>query len=138
MMRSPQARRAHQPFVDVQEPGKGKALLHVLADGRSTGHYRLSERLLDKVRISFGHCKNSHTNEMRVGCRLYFKMGDHLCLPQVPEVWQGSSASDRDDGKWWEAVDTVALDLSHNKIRFIPAEINELSKTLETLNLWCA
>lgn len=48
-MRSAQTRRAQQSFIDVREPGKGKALLHVLADGRSTGHYRLSERQLDKV-----------------------------------------------------------------------------------------
>ena len=48
-MRAPQSRRTPLPFVDVQEPGKGKALLHVLADGRSTGHYRLNKRQLDKV-----------------------------------------------------------------------------------------
>ena len=50
-MRPVRARRAHQPSVDVQEPGKGKALLHVLADGRSTGRYKLSKRQLDEVFI---------------------------------------------------------------------------------------
>ena len=48
-MRPVRARRAHQPSVDVQEPGEGKALLHVLADGRSTGRYKLSKRQLDEV-----------------------------------------------------------------------------------------
>lgn len=53
-MRPPASRRTPLPFVDVQEPGKGRALLHVLADGRSTGHYRLKERQLDEVE-SVGH-----------------------------------------------------------------------------------
>ena len=51
-------------------------------------------------------------------------------------MWQGTSASDDGDGKWWEAVDTVALDLSHNRIRLLPVEITILSETLETLNIW--
>ena len=48
-MRTSKASRTQQPFVAVQEPGKGKALLHVLADGRNTGHYKLSERKLTEV-----------------------------------------------------------------------------------------
>ncbi|CAL5221783.1 g4045 [Coccomyxa viridis] len=100
-MRPAHARRAQQRSVDVQVPGKGKALLHILADGRSTGRYKLSKRQLD----------------------------------EVPEVWQGTSASDGHDGKWWEAVDTVALDLSSNNIRSLPVEITNLSESLETLNI---
>ena len=48
-MRASTTSRRQQPFVDVREPGKGKALLHVLADGRTTGHYKLSERKLTEV-----------------------------------------------------------------------------------------
>ncbi len=48
-MRPAHARRAQQRSVDVQVPGKGKALLHILADGRSTGRYKLSKRQLDEV-----------------------------------------------------------------------------------------
>ena len=55
---------------------------------------------------------------------------------QVPEVWQGTSASNGDDGKWWEAVDTVSLDLSNNNIRLLPVEVANLPDTLETLNIW--
>ena len=134
-MRAPQARRTHQPFVDVQEPGKGKALLHVLADGRCTGQYKLSKRRLEEVRSNSGHSMKIHyTGYMNYTSRWATTWGH----AQVPEVWQPNSASDADDGKWWEAVDTVALDLSHNSIRSIPAEISELSETLETLNIWCA
>lgn len=35
--------------MDVLEAGKGKALLHVLADGRASGHYKLSKRQLEEV-----------------------------------------------------------------------------------------
>ena len=35
--------------MGVLEPGKGKALLHVLADGRASGHYKLSKRQLEEV-----------------------------------------------------------------------------------------
>lgn len=52
-------------------------------------------------------------------------------------MWQASDAQARDEGKWWEAADTVALDLSHNDIRSIPAEITDISETLEILNIWC-
>ena len=52
-MKASKARRTQQPFVDVREPGKGKALLHVLADGRSTGHYKLNDRELTEVYQKF-------------------------------------------------------------------------------------
>jgi len=56
---------------------------------------------------------------------------------QVPEVWQGAAASDQGDGRWWETVDTMALDLSYNNIRSIPEQIINLSETLVTLNIRC-
>lgn len=57
---------------------------------------------------------------------------------QVPEVWQATAASEKCPGRWWEAVDTVALDVSCNSVQSVPAEISELSETLQTLNLRCA
>ena len=48
-MKVSQTRRAREALVDVLEPGKGKALLHVLADGRASGHYKLSKRQLEEV-----------------------------------------------------------------------------------------
>ena len=49
-MKASQTRRAREALVDVLEPGKGKALLHVLADGRASGHYKLSRRQLEEVK----------------------------------------------------------------------------------------
>ena len=63
------------------------------------------------------------------------KASDGRKHPQVPEVWQGAAASDRDEGKWWESVDTMALDVSHNNIQTMPADIASLSETLELLNI---
>ncbi len=48
-MKDSQTHRALKASVDVLEPGKGKALLHVLADGRASGHYKLSRRELEQV-----------------------------------------------------------------------------------------
>ena len=48
-MKASQTRRAPGALVGVLEPGKGKALLHVLADGRASGHYKLSKRQLEEV-----------------------------------------------------------------------------------------
>ena len=56
----------------------------------------------------------------------------------MPEVWQATVASDKVPWRWWEAVETVALDVSYNSIQSVPAEISELSNTLMTLNLRCA
>ena len=66
---------------------------------------------------------------------LRFKASDGQTHPQVPEVWQGAAESDQDEGKWWEAVDTVALDVSRNNIQTMPADIASLSETLELLNI---
>ena len=48
-MKASQTRRVREALVDVLEPGKGKALLHVLADGQVSGHYKLSKRQLEEV-----------------------------------------------------------------------------------------
>ena len=135
-MGPPRARRAQQPSVDVQEPGKGKALLHVLADGRSTGRYKLSKRQLDEVQTLFKLVVLPGSRQ-RHGFRKYtVRWRTFWPHAQVPEVWQGTHASDGDNCKWWEAVDTFALDLSHNSIRSLPVEITNLSESLETLNIW--
>ena len=137
-MRPSHVRRAQQPSLDVQEPGKGKALLHVLADGRSTGRYKLSKRQLDEVQRSDQARKDTWL-KTDAWVSMYTVRWRTLCYnAQVPEVWQGTSASGGHDGKWWEVVETVALDLSCNNIRSLPVEITNLSESLETLNLWYA
>lgn len=40
-------------FVMVKEPGKSKSLQQLLADGRSTGHFKLQGRRLQAVRILY-------------------------------------------------------------------------------------
>ena len=91
-MRASKASRTEQPFVDVREPGKGKALLHVLADGRNTGHYKLSERKLTEVGLSGGF-PLTLKHAMLKAPTLYIKML-HIFMTFGAHAGAGSMASD--------------------------------------------
>ena len=92
IMRVSKASRTQQAFVDVREPGKGKALLHVLADGRNTGHYKLSRRKLTEVgRNRASPLPLKHA--MLKGHILYIKML-HVFMTFGAHAGAGSMASD--------------------------------------------
>jgi len=136
-------------FVMVKEPEKSKSVQQVLADGRSTGHFKLQGRRLQAVRtfkyLESGSPLLSVPNFPSGELEVYRKKTRHqdgeqnrpMKVPvgmQMPEVWDESSFKNNSNA-WWDAVGPISLDLLNNQIKHIPEGLAELAETLQNLDL---
>ena len=79
-------KRNDVPDMMVKERGRGKSLQQVLADGRSTGHFKLQGRCLQEAR----HGDNALFFRIAGGfvliADIYAKKLDYKMMPQAPAL----------------------------------------------------